>query len=230
MIRLRIIAILFACIALASTSLAGSAQTPPASAIPPIDQFEGIQAGVSRTFVQDVESLLAATPDLDLEDVFRGLLSTTVTVLEFDNAGNAATAYDVFSKGVAADLPALAQGGTPEVTTGDIADIGSRASYASLHTATSDEFEAWLEYVTVQRDNYVFIVWSLTSVESETGLATSIAAWVAQNGQPDGEEAIFAADGGSSGGLWGFMPPTGEETLKGLIPVTDEVLYPAPGA
>ncbi len=230
MLRPRFLAVLFACLALASTSLVGAAQTPSASAVPPIDELEGIQAGVSRTFVQDVESLLAATPDLDLEDVFRGLLSATVTVLEFDNADNAATAYDVTSQGVAADLPALAQDSTPEVSTGEIADIGTRASYASLHTATSDEFEAWLEYVTVQRDNYVIIVWSLTSVEADAGLATSIAAWVAENGQPDGEEAIFAADGGSSGGLWGFMPPTGDAVLKGLIPVTDEVLYPAPGS
>lgn len=230
MLRPRLLALVFACITLVGASLPGSAQTPSASSIPPIDEMEGIQSGISRTFVQDVESLLAATPDLDLEDVFKGLLSTTVTVLEFDNAGNAATAYDVFSKGVAADLPAMAQGGTPEVSTGDLADIGSQASYASLHSATSDEFEAWLEYVTVQRDNYVFIVWSLTSVEADTGLATSVAAWVAQNGQADGEEAIFAADGGSSGGLWGFMPPTGDAVLKGLIPVTDEVIYPTPGS
>lgn len=221
---------LFMALVLSLTALSGSAQTPSASAMPPIDQLTGIQAAASRTYGQDVESLLAATPDLDLEDVFKGLVSTSVTVLEFDNAGNAATAYDQFAAGIVSELPGMAQGGTPEVDTGDIADIGTRAFMARLHAATSDEYETWLEFVIVQDDRYVFLVTSLTAVESEQGLATAVAAWVALNGEYAGDEAIFAADGGSSGGIWGFMPPTGNGTLKGLIPIVDEILYPAPAA
>ena len=228
MYRSRILIILIACLALATTSMAGSAQTPSASAIPPINQFTGIQAGASRTFGQDVEALLAATPDLDLEDVFKGLVSVSVIVLEFDNAGNAATAYDQFTAGIESDVPSMAQDGTPEVDSGDIADLGTRARMVRLHTATSDEYETWLEFVTVQHDNYLFVVTSLTAVESESGMATSVAAWVVENGEATGEEAIFAADGGSSGGLWGFMPPAGDEVLNGLIPISDEILYPAP--
>ncbi len=230
MIRSRVIALALACITLIGSTLVGSAQTPSASAIPPIDQFDGIRAGASRTFGQDVESMLAATPDLDLEDVFKGLVSVSVIVLEFDNAGNAATAYDQFTAGIEADVPSMAQDGTPEVNSGDIADVGTRARLVRLHTATSDEYETWLEFVTVQRDQYVFVVTSLTAVESEQGMATSVAAWVAHNGEVDGEEAIYAADGGSSGGLWGFMPPAGDDVLKGLIPISDEILYPAPEA
>ncbi len=229
-LRSRIVIILFACLALVATSTAGSAQTPSASAIPPIDQFTGVQAGVSRTYGQDVESMLAATPDLDLEDVFKGLVSVSVIVLEFDNAGNAATAYDQFTAGIESDIPSMAQNATPEVDSGDIADLGDRARMVRLHAATSDEYETWLEFVTVQHDKYLFVVTSLTAIESETGMATSVAAWVAQNGEADGGEAIFAADGGSSGSLWGFMPPAGDEVLNGLIPISDEILYPAPDA
>jgi hypothetical protein len=230
MFRPRIAATLLAVVILAGTSLSASAQTPSTSAIPPIDQFTGIQAAASRTFGQDVESMLAATPDLDMEAIFRGLVSTSVIVLEFDNAANAATAYDQYSAGIAEDIPTMAQGGTPEVSTGDLADVGDRATMARLYTATSDEYETWLEFVTVQDERYVYVVTSLTAVEDKLGMATSVAAWVAQNGAPDGTEAIFAADGGSEGGLWGFMPPIGDDVLKGLIPIVDEILYPAPGA
>jgi hypothetical protein len=212
------------------TGLGASAQTPSASAIPPIDQFTGIQAAASRTYLQDIESMLAATPDLDLEAVYRGLVSTSVMVLEFDNAGNAATAYDDYTAGIVSDLPTMAQGGTPEVTRGEIADIGSRANLARLHTVTSDEYESWLDIVTVQDDRYVYVVTALTAVEEELGMATDVAAWVATNGASAGDEAIFVADGGSTGGIWGFMPPVGNETLDGLIPIVDEILYPAPEA
>jgi len=212
------------------TAFSATAQTPPASAIPPIDQLTGIQAAASRTYVQDVESLLAATPDLDMEEVFRGLVSTSVMVLEFDNAGNAATAYDEFTASIVSGLPMMAQGGTPEVSRTDIAEIGTRATLARLHTRTSDEYETWLEFVMVQDDRYVYVVTALTAVEAELGMATNVAAWVAMNGEYAGDEAIFVGDGGSSGGIWGFMPPTGDETLEGLIPVVDEILYPAPAS
>jgi hypothetical protein len=225
MIRPRFAATLLALLMLLATMAAGSAQTPSASAIPPIDQFTGIQAAASRTYGPNIDASQAATPG----DAPVGAVSASIIVLEFDNAGNAATAYDAFSTGLVQDLPMLAQGGTPEVNTGDIADIGSRASMARMHT-TSGDFESWLEFVTVQDDRYVFVVSSLANAEDAAGLAISVAAWVATNGEANGDEAIFVGEGGSSGGIWGFMPPTGDEVLNGLVPIVDEILYPAPGA
>lgn len=42
------------------------------------------------------------------------------------------------------------------------------------------------------------------------------------------DEATFAGDGTSTGGNWGFFPDGDHESLDGLAPSVDEVLYPAP--
>ena len=209
------------------TTLGTNAQTPTASAVPPVEELTGIQAAASRTYSKDLEAMVAATPDLGPEFVFTGLVFVSVVVLQFDTAANAATGYDLYSAGVEADIPSLAQGETPDVDMGEITDIGSQARMARLHT-DSEGFESWLEFVTVQQDEYVFVVTSLTAEEAETGMATSVAAWMAMHGTNAGDEAIFAADGGSSGGIWGFMPPAGDAVLKGLIPIADEILHPTP--
>jgi len=227
MFRNRFLTLFFSLVLIGTLTGSAVAQTPRASAIPPIREFPGIQAAVSRTYSLDIESMLAATPGLDPLSVHSEITAISIMVLQFDNAVNAAAAFDVFSNGLRAELPSFAQGGTPEVTGSGLADVGSQASVSTLRT-TSGETETWLRHVTVQRDEYLFIVSSLTGTEEMAEVANNLAAGIANNGKPAGDEAIFVAEGGSTGGLWGFMPETGEQFLAGLIPVSDETLYPDP--
>lgn len=204
-----------------------SAQTPAAQSIPPIDEFEGIQAAVSRTYGLDVEAMLAATPDLGPEDFNQGVNSASVMALQFDSAENAAAAMQVFRAGIGDQLLLMGQAGTPTITDEDIENVGTQASATTLHTDT-DDFETWYRFVLVQDGEYFFVISSLAGASEYTSVADSLAEYVVTTGEVHGEEAIFVADGASSGGLWDLMPPAGDPALQGLIAVVDETLFPAP--
>lgn len=228
MFRKRLLTLFFGLVLIGTTAGPAIAQTPNASSMPPLDQLDGIRAAASRTYALDVEAMLAATPDLAPEEFTQGVRSASIMVLHFDTPENAAAAFGIFSTSIVDDLPMLAQGGTPEVTNDPLTDTGDQASVATLHTSSGDE-ETWLRFVTMQQGDHLFVISALTGAEDLAILAENLAALVVSEGEFAGDDAIFVAEGGSTGGLWGFMPEAGHDVLQGLIPVVDQILYPAPG-
>lgn len=206
----------------------GSAQTPTTGTIPPLAELEGLEAAVSRTWGLDVEGMLAATPDLKIEE-FTGTTSLTALVARFDSAEHAIATYDAYASGVGSQLMAMGQGGTPTVDEEPLPEIGDTAAAATLHTVSGD-FETWWRYVLVQRGEYFFLTSALANAEEAATDADGLARYLATEGAEEGNEAIFVAEGGSTGGLWGFMPETGHESLANLVPIFDETLFPPPPA
>lgn len=204
-----------------------TAQTPSASEIPPIDEFVGIEAAVDRTWGLDIEGMLAATPDLQPEDFDQGVTVLSAMVLRFDTDEHAETGYDAFQRGIGSQLLDLAQGGTPTVTDEPIGDLGDVASAVTL-TTTTPEQQTYLRFILVQQGQYVFVTYALATTSAEATIADDLARYVVNDGAEQGDEAIHVAEGGSSGGLWGFMPPNDHAVLGGLVPISDETLYPAP--
>ncbi|MDQ3443011.1 MAG: hypothetical protein M3490_05315 [Chloroflexota bacterium] len=218
--------LLIAVFALLST-LSAAAQTPAANEIPPIDDFEGIEAAVDRTWGLDIAGMMAATPDLQPEEIDQGITVLSAMVLRFDSAENALAAYNTFQSGVGSQLLQMAQGGTPAVSDEPLSDLGDLASAITLTTTTPDQ-ETYLRFVLVQEGEYVFLTYALAETNDQVTIADDLAAYVVNDGEEQGDEAIYVAEGASTGGLWGFMPSDDNELLGGLIPISDQTLYPAP--
>lgn len=208
-------------------SLSAAAQTPAANEIPPIDDFEGIEAAVDRTWGLDIAGMMAATPGLQPEEIDQGITVLSAMVLRFDTDDNALAAYDTFQSGVGSQLLQMAQGGTPAVSDEPLSDLGDLASAITLTTTTPDQ-ETYLRFVLVQEGEYVFLTYALAETNDQVTIADDLAAYVVNDGEEQGDEAIYVAEGASTGGLWGFMPSDDNELLGGLIPISDQTLYPAP--
>jgi hypothetical protein len=217
--------------ALAVSSYSVSAQTPPAAAesgtIPSPAEFEGIKAAISRTWGLDIEAMIAATPDLNPLDFLEDVTTLTAMVLQFDNAEHARAAHDAFDANLGTQLTAMGQGGTPTVEEGELPDLGDVATTATLKTVSGD-FTTWYRFVVVQEAEFTYVLSALAGTEENATRADDLANYVVNEGEIDGSEAIFVAEGGSSGGLWGLLPETGDEVLGNLVPIIDETLYPAP--
>jgi hypothetical protein len=209
------------------TSLSVSAQTPSAGALPALDELNGIEAAVSRTYGVDLASMMTATPGLGPEDVEPGVSALSALVLKFDNDESARSAYEAFSAGIGTELLEMGQGGTPTVSDETLDDLGGQASAATLHTKTED-LDTFYRFVLVQDGQYFFLVSALAGTEDDVAIADELARYVTDEGEEEGDQAIVVAEGGSSGGLWGFMPDADHELLDGLVPIMDETLYPAP--
>lgn len=240
MIDRRIVAFLIG-ILLAVPTLSTSAQTP--AAIPDDADLVGLQAAVWRTYLpagaftgQGTIDLDETSPASSTPDEVRPYL-IQVVVREFDSADNAVTAYERISAGVEASMPHLFDDGTQEVISETLPDAGSRAVRIRLEH-TEPGVTAWTENVIVQRDRYVFIVTATADAfapplsegePADTSLPTAEIAAAVASGEPSPDEPVFADDGTSSGGLWGFMLPAGVPLLMGLVPIGDVIISPTPG-
>ena len=127
--------------------------------------------------------------------------------------------------------------GTQDVTSETLPDIGSQAMLVRVDHV-GEGSDVWMEYVVVQRGQYVFFVSASGSTfgnmqgsdEADKSLPTvELAAEIAAHGEPSTEGPAFREDGTSTGGLWGFMPPADDPLLRGLVPFSDTILYPNPG-
>ena len=243
MIHRRIL-VVFLVSLLALSTLSGSAQTPTASAIPAEDELAGLQAAVWRSYVPagtfegtGIISLYESTPVSPVAEITQPR-SIEVMVREFDTVENAASAFERISAGAEGSVAGVFPDGTQDVTSETLPDIGSQAMLVRIDHI-GEGSEVWMEYVVVQRDQYVFFVSAFGSTfvnmqgsdDIDTSLPTvELAAEIAARGEPSMDEPTFREDGTSTGWLWGFMPPVDDPLLRGLVPISDSILYPTPGA
>ena len=208
-------------------AVAASAQTPVAGAIPDIADLDGIEAAVSRTWSLDFEAMLVATPDLEPDDLGAGVIALSAMVLRFENEEQASAGYEAFLENIDADLLDLAQNGEAIVTDEQIDDLGDVASAVVLNTRNVDQ-ETFFRFVLVHDGEYFFLTSALGDTSEHVTTADELARYLVEEGEKQGEEAVFVAEGASSGGLWGFMPDDDNVLLGELIPIFDETLFPAP--
>lgn len=241
MIHRRIL-VMFLVALLGVSTLPGSAQTPTASTIPAEDELAGLQTTVWRSYVHSGTfegtgsiSLDEATPASPVAETTQPR-SIEVMVREFDTAEHAASAFERISAGAEGSVAGVFSDGTLDVTSETLPDIGSQAMLVRVDYI-EERSNVWMEYVVVQRDQYVFFVSASGrvfgnmpgSADVDTSLPTvELAAQIAAHGEPSTDEPTFREDGTSTGGLWGFMPPADDPLLRGLVPYGDFILYPTP--
>ncbi len=243
MTRHRIVALLLT-VVLAIPVLSSNAQTPVADSIPSEEELEGLQATVWREYApagtffgsEAYDATPGASPIATPTDL-SAPIAITVQVRQFDTAENAAAAFERLDAESEASLATVFSDGTVEITSEDLLDIGTQASRVRID-ATELPGNVWLEYVTVQRDQYVFFVSSQGSLlmgmpgsdGPDRSLPTVDIATAMTDGDASADAPVFAEDGTSTGGLWSFMLPADDPLLAGVEAIFDSVLFPVPDA
>ncbi len=197
----------------------------------PVDQLPGIVSAVGRDY--QASDGPPSIPDM---------IHIGVSVYRFDSPDNASASYDVLFSNVTEDLAAVQTNNAGNtLVTAEVSDLGERGDLVRLDFVDATGYQSQ-EYILTLDDTYVFAVMTVTSGPLEAGAtpvdttdpsatALGLAITLVTNGQPSPEEATFYEDGTSSGGDWGFLPAAGDPLLVGLLPTTDQQLYPtAPGA
>lgn len=217
-----------------------SASYPPEAA-----DLTGIVGAVYRDYASaglvETDGIYAtgATPMTEEFVSTERLRLVAVLVYELESPKDAAVAYDRLTTGFVGSLTQMIPGGQQRLVSEDVPDVGDQATQARL-TVTSEGGDSisqmTFQYVVIQRDEYVFVISSdgrLGPVKELPATATEasdtileLAIQIAAEGEPSPDEASYAEDGTSTGGLWGFMPETGDPLLMGLVPLWDQLLYP----
>ena len=201
------------------------AQTPDAldGALPGVGQLTGVQGAVARIWGLDIDAELRASPGASPLDFLNALTMLNATVMEFDTADSATEAFSTYAAGIGAQLQMMGQGGTPTVTESELSDVGDEATSATLETVSGD-FATYYRFDLVRNDTLFFLCSGLAGSEDPVSRVDDLARWLVQNGKKDGDPAIFVAEGGSSGGLWGYMPLDGDPVVSPLVTISDETL------
>jgi hypothetical protein len=223
-----------------------NAQGAEASFPPDAQELTGIRAAVYREHASEgvfigSHTIGGATPLTEADLASTRYSTITIWVYQLDNAKNAAVAYDRLGSGLLGSLTTLNQGGGQErLISEDLTGIGDGAMRSQLTVTSTGQGltnQTTLQYITVQHGEFVFVVSGMSRVGPVESLPATgdgpdpmldLAGQIASDGEVSPDEPVFAENGTSTGGLWGFMPAQGDPLLMGLVPFTDQVMYPVP--
>lgn len=183
-----------------------------------IGDLEGIQYGVNRSYIIDYSAMMEtmSTPGAELE-MPTGLFTLSALVLEFDDSGNAETAFGAVNDDVAGE-DLMTEEGVEEV---DV-DLGDN-SVAFAGVEDFDGVESDVFVTIVQADNYLYMVYAgSTEIDLQETVTSFTSTLIDNEGSGEGE---FNEDGTSTGGLWDKFPSSDHEAVAGLT-AFDMVLYP----
>ena len=216
---------------------------------PDAQDLNGIVGAVFRDYYsanafmgQQSVSLEAATPMTEAELASTQFSTISISVYQLETPKDAAVAYDEVSKGYLGSLTTMNQSdGEEKLLSKDLDGVGDQATHSQLTvTSTSGDWvnQIIFQYITVQQGDFVFVIFSQSRVgpvESLPATASTqpdpmldLATQIVTDGQPSADDPVYAQNGTSTGGLWGFMPAKDDPLMTGLVPMTDYVLYPVP--
>lgn len=207
-----------------------SAQDDVHGSLEDVSQLEGIESAVSRSWTFDFEAMVPQTPDgASGDDPFAGMDGTiflTGVVMEFSGDAEAERAFDLYRDTLTGEFATYEDEGQ-EIAWAEIDGLGDNAWGVDIHS-TAEGTEGYYRYLMVQEHAQFFVVVTAATSEDATASADSLASYLVEEGETSGDDVSFAGDGTSTGGNWGFFPEGDHESLTGLVPAADEVLYPAP--
>lgn len=185
-----------------------------------INDLEGIQYGVNRTYSIDYSAMMDAmsTPGAELE-MPSGLVALSAIVFEFDEPGNAESAFNVVNDELGGEN-LLSEEGIEEV---DI-DLGDNSvAFAGIEDYDGVESDVFI--AVVQQDNYLYMVYAgSTGIDLQETVRNFTSTLIDNDGSGEGEAN---EDGTYSGGLWDKFPAADDELVSGLT-AFDMVVYPEP--
>lgn len=231
MTHLRRFPVLVVAMLMSLSLVPAAAQDDESIAIDDLNQFDGIENGVSRSWSIDFEALMAeATIDPNSsEDPFAdmtGLFLLYGSVMQFDNDGHAEDAYKRLYDADDAEWQTDMEEGA-EFSREDLDDLGNQA-FAIDIASTQAESEGYYRLVIAQDDEYLFFAMALGFSGDDNSRADDLADYLVNDGEESGDDPEYNEDGGSTGGLWGYFPDDDSDIVDGLVPGGDEITFPVP--
>lgn len=156
------------------------------------------------------------------------VLLVSIKLLRFDTPAHATAAYPAFANttGLADQLPLDSGRATRSDT--DLLTPGDQAHVTTI-AATNEQGETgYFRMMTLRSRETIALITVIASQEPALAIADDMASQIVDT-PTSNDNAQFAADGSSRGGLWSRFPANGDPVLRGLIPFVDTV-YDIPTA
>lgn len=192
-----------------------------------IEELDGVQRAVSRTYATDVADIVAATTDEEAEPddagIGEGPLTMMMLVAEFDTGASASSAYDTLGERLQPQVEGASGG---EVEAVEIDDLGD----AAIQVTSVREGESMLvSAVLVQEGEWLYLAMAVSQDDSAPDAALGAVDYGMRQTAEDGA-TIYLHTGRSSGGIWNKLPGTGTNAgaLNGTQPIYDSQLLPPP--
>ena len=214
---------------LALSSLPAAAQERESEAFD-FSTLDGIEAGVSRSWVIDFATLLeGATPD-DGGDPFAKVDGTYFLVgwvLEFGDEAAAGDALTMFRESGVDTFTADFDQSALDISEREWEGTGDEG-YAFDFASTAEGDKGHFRYAFVRSGALLFAGVGIALTEGGLDTADALLTAMVDDGEKGDAGVSFDDFGGSTGGLWGYFPDDDDDLLGELIPAGDQILYPAP--
>jgi hypothetical protein len=214
---------------LALTTLPALAQEGESEAFD-FSTLDGIEAGVSRSWVVDFAALLdGATPDAGVDPfaTVEGTYFLVGWVLEFDDDDAARNAFDMFREAGADIFTADFDQSTLDISERELGGLGDEG-YAFDFASTAEGDKGHFRYAFVRSGALLFVGIGIALSEGGLDTVDTLLEAMVDDGEKGDVDVSFDDFGGSTGGLWGFFPEDDDDLLGELIPAGDQILYPRP--
>jgi hypothetical protein len=193
-----------------------------------LSQIDGLQRLVARFYSVDFEAMMASmsTPGAG-DDGMPDLSSyqyASAGVFEFENDETSEAGYDTLYDQLVASMSGEESGDALAFEETEAENLGDAAT--AIVASYEESGESFYTHGLFVRDGqYIFYLLSVSDNEDGAQQVQDLARSMVDAEAGDGEET-FVEDGTSTGGIWDLLPSADAEALGGMIPQTDEVIFP----
>ena len=189
--------------------------------------LDGIEASVQRLWTVDILTLAQAASPAAESELPSGLVALEASASRFDSTESAAAAFATLVAQAEADIqPVIADVGDQGDVSSEINSAFGNESFVYL--ATVPDQQVAVRVIIARADAYILMAFGFGRDAESVQATDELATWLVTEGSESDEPEMFAANGQSTGGLWGFMPASDAPFLDHLAAMEDEILAPAP--
>ena len=218
---------------LALSFIPASAQNSDTNGIEDVSKLEGIQGAVDRSW-ESVESsqatpVVSGTPVGSATPVVSTMSTSLIaTVMVFDTDAHAQATFELQRDAFLVGLDgsgSMVEGMDAEMSNQAIEGLGDEAHAFDTHF-TGEGIDAYSRYLLVWDGESVFFNIIVGPSLEAISAVDLLMEYMVEEGEFSPEPEVFAADGTSTGGIWGFFPANDHPALTGLAPTSDQIEFP----
>lgn len=187
-------------------------------------QAEGLEAGVYREYsAGGLRSIALGTP----EPAFT--LTLQVFRLDFDTAEHARATLDQMVEGLTALVDETSEEDRAVIVLAESISTYGDGGYELRFSETIEDNPSHSQFLVVVDGEYLFLIIAEGNDDILFTKGQDLMTYLTEVGAPGGAPEL-SEDGGSTGGLWGFFPESGDPLVADLPNVSDDILFPVPAA
>jgi hypothetical protein len=198
------------------------------AALSDLSDIDGLQRLVARFYSVDFEAMMASlsTPGAGEETMpdLSAYQFATAGVFQFESGETAEAGFDVLYEQLQTGLFEEDEAAELKIEESEVIDLGDEAM--AITASGEEEGEPYFSYGFFVRDGqHIFYLLSVSGSENGAQMAHDLAQSMV-DAEPGDAEETFVEDGTSTGGIWDLLPAADDEALGGMIPQSDEVVFP----